>query len=123
MGSHMQEKPFAIGDRVRFQSYSVNRWYEGEVTLVTSGVQGELQVSYRYLDGLATIPLASCLKVEAASPFVIGQRVRRRDKRGAGSMWGIGYVTQTNPLKVTINDDPNDEVGLHWDEVMAIEEA
>ena len=46
--------------------------------------------------------------------FKVGERVMRRDR---GEEWRPGYVTQVDPLRVTFDDDSDDDNGLSWDEV------
>jgi len=45
--------------------------------------------------------------------YAIGEKVERRD---AGKEWSKGYITCLDPLKVTVQDDPNAK-GYSWDEV------
>jgi hypothetical protein len=37
--------------------------------------------------------------------------------------WAAGYVTSVQPLRVSIEDDPNEKSGIVWDEVRAIFKA
>merc|ERR1712048_1090691 len=50
--------------------------------------------------------------ITQGSPFQLGEKVERRDTRG---VWGVGYVTNLNPLKVTV--DKYSLRGIIWHEV------
>lgn len=51
--------------------------------------------------------------------YSIGEKVERRDK---GEKWGPGYVTDLDPLKVTVFEDP-DARGYIWDNVRKMPEV
>jgi hypothetical protein len=57
-------------------------------------------------------------KVIGKAEFARGQKVQRR---GTGRDWGVGYVTCTNPLLVTVLDSLEAR-GYEWDEVRHIPE-
>ena len=46
--------------------------------------------------------------------FTVGERVLRRNR---GEAWKLGYVTQVDPLKVTLSVDDPRAKGYSWDEV------
>ena len=48
--------------------------------------------------------------------FKVGERVMRRD---TGEEWKPGYVTEVDPLKVTVSPDDPQATGYEWDEVKA----
>ena len=50
----------------------------------------------------------------AAGRFQVGDKVQRRDGNEA---WGIGHVTQLEPLKVNMSATDPAEAGYKWDEV------
>ena len=49
--------------------------------------------------------------------FKVGDKVKRRDK---GKDWGVGFVTQLEPLKVTLSDTDPTGKGREWDEVLPL---
>ena len=50
--------------------------------------------------------------------FTVGERVMRRDK---GKECRPSYVTQVDPLRVTLMSDDPKATGVHWDEVMKMD--
>ena len=52
--------------------------------------------------------------------FEVGERVMRRDK---GKKWKPGYVTQVDPLLVTMASDDPKAKAFSWDEVKKMDGA